>query len=158
MQSTDDAKKPQCGTGSRADFNAIIGMPALGLANVGKTPSAKCSCDMQSIALETQSIGKDAGGDPFNGNSALLFSYAQELAGRMAPGVNLSDIGKAIYLTPPFQPGIVILEPDPEPFMNYQVWQVSDGMPTTASPIWDTDGGSYFDYYSEYVALATLCA
>ncbi|KAF3917205.1 hypothetical protein ABW20_dc0106885 [Dactylellina cionopaga] len=108
----------------------------------------KCPCNLDNVTLEAKP--KEKTGDPFSGNSALLFAYAQTLAGIMAPGIELGSAKKAIYLVPPFYQGIVIEEPDPDDLMNYQLWQYADGMPSTNSPVWDHDGDSYFDFYNEY--------
>ncbi|EPS40118.1 hypothetical protein H072_6055 [Dactylellina haptotyla CBS 200.50] len=111
-------------------------------------------CNVDNITLETSA--KPPAGDAFGGNSALLFAYAQRLADIMAPGIELAKDRKAIYLTPPFTPGIAVEEPNPENLMNYQVWQYADNLLQADCPMWDHDGGSYFDFYSDYLSYASV--
>ncbi|KAK6514479.1 hypothetical protein TWF281_004679 [Arthrobotrys megalospora] len=125
------------------------------LSNMGAPmPKEHCPCNLDAITLETKPKHKP--GDPFNGNSALLFAYARRLADIIAPGMNNGDSRFSLYLTPPFYPGIAVEEPDPLPLMNYQLWQYADGLLPPDSPVWDHDGGSYFNFYSEYLSYASV--
>ncbi|KAK6497083.1 hypothetical protein TWF506_004565 [Arthrobotrys conoides] len=114
----------------------------------------QCPCNLDHVTLETKP--KQKPGDPFNGNSALLFAYAQILANIIAPDMGGTDSEMALYLTPPFYPGLVVEQPDPVPFMNYQLWQYADSLLPTDYPVWDHDGGSYFDFYGEYLSYASV--
>ncbi|KAF3239687.1 hypothetical protein TWF192_009923 [Orbilia oligospora] len=113
----------------------------------------QCPCNLDHLSLETKP--KQKPGDPFNGNSALLFAYAQTLANIAAPDMGTTDSQMALYITPPFYPGIVVEQPDPMPLMNYQLWQYADSLLPTYYPVWDYDGGSYFDFYSGYLSYAS---
>ncbi|KAF3172775.1 hypothetical protein TWF788_009366 [Orbilia oligospora] len=113
----------------------------------------QCPCNLDHLSLETKP--KQKPGDPFNGNSALLFAYAQTLANIAAPDMGTTDSQMALYITPPFYPGIVVEQPDPMPLMNYQLWQYADSLLPTDYPVWDYDGGSYFDFYSGYLSYAS---
>ncbi|KAF3085085.1 hypothetical protein TWF102_011712 [Orbilia oligospora] len=113
----------------------------------------QCLCNLDHVSLETKP--KQKPGDPFNGNSALLFAYAQTLANIAAPDMGITDSQMALYITPPFYPGIVVEQPDPVPLMNYQLWQYADGLLPTDYPVWDHDGGSYFEFYSGYLSYAS---
>ncbi|KAK6329877.1 hypothetical protein TWF718_003306 [Orbilia javanica] len=114
----------------------------------------QCLCNLDHVTLETKP--KQKPGDPFNGNSALLFAYAQTLANIIAPDMVNTNSHMALYLTPPFYPGITVEQPDPVPLMNYQLWQYADGLLPNDSPVWGYDGGSYFDFYGEYLGYAVV--
>ncbi|KAK6360824.1 hypothetical protein TWF730_006946 [Orbilia blumenaviensis] len=114
----------------------------------------QCPCNLDNMALETKSRNKPR--DPFNGNAALLFAYAQALANIIAPDMDTTDSRLALYLTPPFYPGITVEQPNPGPLMNYQLWQYADSLLPIDSPVWNYGGGSYFDFYGEYLSYASV--
>ncbi|KAK6498516.1 hypothetical protein TWF481_011104 [Arthrobotrys musiformis] len=128
--------------------------PDISISGMGApTQKEQCLCNLDHVKLETN---KRKPGDPFNGNPALLFTYAKALSDIIAPDMGNTDSRMALYLTPPFYPGIAVEEPDPTPLMNYQLWQYADSLLLTDSPVWDYDGGSYFDFYSEYLSYASV--